>query len=848
MMYNLLKKRILDLNEEDSGVVLVTTITVFLFLFLMISGVAVVGDTVRQRIMLQGAVDRAAYSGASAQAEIISRVAVLNRALSWSYAQQNKLQMDHIAKQWLMASVAVYNTQELFFENLTTHTTCGHPWHRDGAQAVTPWYPYRLDRGYWGSFINADNFTLTLIITQQANNMGKSPGQLMLEYMQSVSRGFYVGADGRDRCINIGGTTRNAEQLRLELMGQGFQWGFGDYLECLMGAYFGNTSAFTTYFANMNITPDAAWTAWLQALATHGFISTSTYSYADPLEAQIDVLRQQIRSANTLVADYADPVKNKARIEDAIRASWTADPAWEAQRNVNFTIYGDYDYFEPLVNGTCEQIKNLSLAEREALFLRFSESDADGSNTGATRMGNGVNRWWTLNPASGGGNPRGFARQYNPANPLVARFEGRGAIYTESGNGMCVPTFDTGNIPIAITADNTAFVKTKWARFGASHTGESGDASPNPMILKDDFFHKGGIVVGARQPVRNILTAVLNLSGIFSAFDPDGQSDMWCVTAARAGVNTTGGAGVYETTWITDAGLITNPNFRSGGGWNLCNSDWSAVILPVDKIGCGGNDRVWTTPGYDRDEVNRLLAELLNLIANGQSSLEAAAAMLAGQQNSLTQATARRDAYVAANTALDTQIGNKQTDYNTADASYQYWAGEVTRCVNEYNAAVAYNATCSANAAFCYAVGNPAAGDLWKAEAERAANTMRTLDSYCQGTAVPNRTSAYNNRTSIGKAIQGLKDQKTANNGFISSENTSISNINAEIARLNQLIGNYNNAQNNNIALYNYYKSVADSFLWGSDILNKIKTQLQPRYNGSTLDDLHYRDNNYLVH
>ena len=50
-MYTLLKKRILDLNEEDSGVVLVTTITVFLFLFLMISSVAVVGDTVRQRIM-----------------------------------------------------------------------------------------------------------------------------------------------------------------------------------------------------------------------------------------------------------------------------------------------------------------------------------------------------------------------------------------------------------------------------------------------------------------------------------------------------------------------------------------------------------------------------------------------------------------------------------------------------------------------------------------------------------------------------------------------------------------------------------------------------------------------------
>lgn len=836
MIYNLFKKRILDLNEEDSGVVLVTTITVFLFLFLMISSVAVVGDTVRQRIMLQGAVDRAAYSGASAQAEIISRVAVLNRALSWSYVQQNKLQMDHIAKQWLMASVAVYNTHELFFENLTTHTTCGHPWHRDELQSAVPWYLFRLDRGYWGSTNPYSAYVFALYAAQK----GADANQLALLYSLTASRGFYVGADGQDRCINIGGTTRSAEQLRLELMGEGFQWGFGDYFECLLGGYSANASAFATYFANMNLTPEAAWMAWLQALANHGFISTSTYSYVDPLEGQIDILRQQIRSANTLIADYADPAKNKTRIENAIRASWTADPAWEAQRNVNFTIYGDYDYFEPLVNGTCEQIKNLSLAEREALFLRFSESDGDGSNTGAARMGKGADRWWALNPASGGGNPRGFARRYNSANPLVARFEGRGAIYAPTGNGLCAPTFDTGNLPVAIAADNTALVKTKWARFSASHTGESGDASPNPMILKDDFFHKGGIVVGARQPVRNILTAVLNLSGIFSAFDPDGQSDMWCVTAARAGVNTTGRPGVYETTWITDASLITNPDFRSGGGWNLCNSDWSAVILPVDKIGCGGNDRVWATPGYDRDEVNQLLADLLNRIGNGQS-LAALNKSLTDAKSTLATLTASYNTELAKDQdqIVQNQGWIKESEGKISGNAYNLWDATNKRntALNNYNA---WHQPYIELGKAQYAAGDyNGARDSWnKANEYQAAkdSTQGTFDYYNKITsdAWANIGSA-NNAIAYFQAI--LKTLAEDYNKNASPVKKTISDLDTKIASLNS-----------NIALYNYYKKVADSFLWGSDILNKIKAQLQPRYGGSALEDLHYRDNNYLVH
>lgn len=853
MMHQILKQRIADLNDEESGVVLVTTITVFLFLFLMLASVAVVGDTVRQRIMLQGAVDRAAYSGAAAQSEIISRVAVLNRALSWSYVQQNKLQMDYIGKQWLMASVATYNTQELFFENFTRYTTCDHPWHSDRLQNAVPWYPFRLDRGVWGTWL-AGPYAL-YAITLHAQDRNANYLEMLLSYQLSVSRGFYVGADGQDRQINISGTTVSAETLRDELRANAFQWGMGDYLDLLGGNYTGNAQWFANYFAQMNITPDAAWSAWLQALSGHGYIASDVYHYSDPLIAQIDLLRQQIRSTNAIIADYTNPVNNQTRIQNAIRDSWAADPAWETQRNVDFTIYGNYDYFEPLVNGTGSQIKNLSLAEREVQFLRFSERSLD-PETGVARMGMGAGRWWVVNPASGGSGVRGFSRHYNSADPLVARLEGRGAAYAPVGNGLCAPVIDTGVLQSSVTAGDSGCVRINWSAYGATHTAPGGDVSPCPMVLRDDFFHKGGIVVGAKQPVRNLLTSMLHLSGIFAALDTEGQSDMWCVAAARAGVNTTGGAGVYEATWITDPALITHPGFRPGGNWNLCNSDWSAVILPLDKIGCGGNDRVWASPGYDRLEVDQLLARLSAMINNGQNSLAEANAMLTSQKNLLTAANSRLAGYQSNYSndlnALNGQLNTQNTIKTNADKDRTTYTNKVAANNSELSGCWStYNSYVSLGNVYSTA-GNYAAAAQWYAAATNYYNGVITPKTAERDNNQRLADAAATQSQTAANQISALNTQKnnvsTYYGNLINGENANLARVQSEIARLNALIADYDNEQKNNRALHDYYQSMADSFIWGSDVLNQIKNQLQPRYDGGNFDDLHYRNNNYLVH
>lgn len=82
------------LGRDDRGVILALTAVVFLSLFLMASGVMAIGETVRRRIELQNAVDAAAYAAALTQADTISRVAAINKAMAWSWVQSTRLEMD----------------------------------------------------------------------------------------------------------------------------------------------------------------------------------------------------------------------------------------------------------------------------------------------------------------------------------------------------------------------------------------------------------------------------------------------------------------------------------------------------------------------------------------------------------------------------------------------------------------------------------------------------------------------------------------------------------------------------------------------------------------------------------
>ncbi len=108
MLIDQMNRQCLRLYREESGVVLGFGVVVYLTLVVVTMSVYAVGENVRQRIELQNAADAAAYSAAVVQADALSRVAAINRAMSWTYVQMTRRHMDYILHKWLRLVSDVY--------------------------------------------------------------------------------------------------------------------------------------------------------------------------------------------------------------------------------------------------------------------------------------------------------------------------------------------------------------------------------------------------------------------------------------------------------------------------------------------------------------------------------------------------------------------------------------------------------------------------------------------------------------------------------------------------------------------------------------------------------------------
>ena len=105
MMLRILRDKFLRLGRDEDGVAMVVTLAIFMFMYLVCIGVYAIGTAVKTRIHLQNACDAAAYSAALVQADTLSRIATINRAMSWTYIQMSKRQMDYIVWKWLDTTV-----------------------------------------------------------------------------------------------------------------------------------------------------------------------------------------------------------------------------------------------------------------------------------------------------------------------------------------------------------------------------------------------------------------------------------------------------------------------------------------------------------------------------------------------------------------------------------------------------------------------------------------------------------------------------------------------------------------------------------------------------------------------
>lgn len=104
-MMAVLRRKLNELVHGEEGVALVVTLALFMFMFVSCAGVFAVGRAVKERIILQNAVDAAAYSAAVVQADMLSRIATLNRTLASTYNSMVLRQMDYINYKWLDAAI-----------------------------------------------------------------------------------------------------------------------------------------------------------------------------------------------------------------------------------------------------------------------------------------------------------------------------------------------------------------------------------------------------------------------------------------------------------------------------------------------------------------------------------------------------------------------------------------------------------------------------------------------------------------------------------------------------------------------------------------------------------------------
>ena len=90
-LLGVLRDKFLHLGRGEDGAALVVTLAIFFLMYLGCMGVYAISMAVKERIHLQNAVDAAAYSAAVVQADTLSRIATINRAMSWTYVNRTGL-------------------------------------------------------------------------------------------------------------------------------------------------------------------------------------------------------------------------------------------------------------------------------------------------------------------------------------------------------------------------------------------------------------------------------------------------------------------------------------------------------------------------------------------------------------------------------------------------------------------------------------------------------------------------------------------------------------------------------------------------------------------------------------
>lgn len=570
--------RLIRLGRDEDGAALVVTLAIFFFMYLGCMGVYAVSTAVKDRIHLQNAVDAAAYSAAVVQADTLSRIATINRAMSWTYVQMTRRQMDYIVYRWLEETCKHHRDDRLraiafALQNHKT-TTC------------TPACPLCLlpPLGWSNGLLKgSDDITLH----GKDGTHGKySESRLEKEYksklrnsMRKWSASFYSSSptlDGLKQQIKhdlaaIDGMNSANEDLAKKMASR-IDAAARDILDANVPQVM--REAGCLYYVRRHQNPlekdsETGMPKYLKTLDNSSddekrFIAFTDQGYLNHFRGGGTVHDKQVFGKGVddwfVLGDEQPELlggrgKGIHRSYNHIRSLGRSDSGY---------LYSSWEWFATgwtcgIIYGIHWMVPNSYAKYSDCLhgyhdLLRCYCSDGKTSEYAKCTTDSEIWR-------------RGKFRGLRSAKKLVSR-----------------------SISARCYADNDACYDDCYK---GHRNGKAVYA--RPLVLNEDYFGEAGtITVGLACKNENVWGRILSSTeGVFSAFDPAVKYS-WAFACAKTGYRYRDGSdGVTEY----KVGWESGRWHAKGQSWNLCQSDLDAVLVPVRRAYSKAKDGIWKDGG-----------------------------------------------------------------------------------------------------------------------------------------------------------------------------------------------------------------------------------------------------------
>jgi len=483
MMLRILRDKLVRLGKGEDGAALIVTLALFMFMYLSCAGVFTVGQLVKDRIHLQNACDAAAYSAAVVQADTLSRIATINRAMAWTYISMSRRQMDYIVWKWLTETV------KLVREDVDKAKASGSPGnlaHRHNYWSLKPSSPSSFYCDYWDDWTDDE-----------------------VE-------------------ISLNGTHSPVKPKDIHSENQTF-----------VGSHFNDESESFYNGAGSGI---------------------------GVLKSQIDADKETIRKMYQEEKSLAESLPGM--VKDAVKNVLRANAC--KGRDLRYALFQcKTPYVE---GGSGESYLEVLDSSYELRFLGFADyfpSDQDRP----FEKGSGSGEWFPLSDGEG------FLRKYRQRSPLYSAWGWRSWIWHCPHHDSCYYT------------DGSSDSQHYEAR--SCHDQYFDGEAAKPLVLKEEYFSgTGSITVGLacynENPWCRIFGASTGmakgiLDGIYGAFNPYRDVEWtWAFSSAKAGYKLVRSDTDYEggNDGIGSRSYMVHWN-DDRQWWNLCQSDWDAVFVPV---------------------------------------------------------------------------------------------------------------------------------------------------------------------------------------------------------------------------------------------------------------------------